>query len=115
MAFTAAFTDAQGTAFTEAYFEVQNVTLNRGTNEVVNRQPDNGELKSDISATNQLSYQMLYWISEQHKLDGKLPYKLTYDNGVNFYANNLGLEYDGLSAEEAADLHCQANILPNMQ
>lgn len=115
MAFTASFVDAQGTNFDAAYFEIQNASLNRGQEEVVSQNPEAGELVSRVSGSNQLSYQMLYWVSEQHKIDGKLPYKLANSAGVNFYANNLGTEYDGLGAEECADLHCQTHILSQMQ
>lgn len=114
MAFTTAFTDAQGTEFTEAYFEVAGASLSRSINENVNRTPPDGGLESRTEKGSQLSYQMYYWVSEQHKLEGKLPYKLANESGVNFYFSDLGPEYDNLDAVQCADLHCQTVILPNM-
>lgn len=111
MAFSTEFTDAQGAHFPNAYFKVTSVTLNRGTTENGYPDPDTGALVVDTTATSNLNYQMAYWISEQHMLDGKPSYQLKTESGANFYASSLGADYDGLSAEACAELHCQLEVI----
>lgn len=113
MAFSAEFTDAQGTHFSAAHFEVSSAHLQRSSNENVYKDPSSQELVSESTKTSNLNYQMFYWISEQHKLDGKLPYLLKTEGGTNFSENNLGPEYDNLDAEACAYLHCQNWLAAN--
>lgn len=107
------FTDPQGSVFEEAYFEVSTAHINKGFNESYNNRISLGTEEVNGHGNTNLSYQMYYWPSEAARNEGGLPYLLANLDpmGDTFYANELGSEYDELSALEAAELHCQTVVL----
>lgn len=114
MSFTKAdFTDPQGITHELAYFEVSSANLNRSINNSYNNDAIRREESSEDNDSNNLSYQMYFWPSEESRDANKPPYVLFNEDpaGDYFYTNELGPEYDGLNAQACAELHCQTVVL----
>jgi len=113
--FTAAFTDPQGTEFDAAVFQVirSDFTVNTSESYVYDIREGNGTIESE-SASFSLNYRIGYWPSQTSKDNGAAPYILidTETYNADFASYALPAEqYSGLSAEEAAELHCKTEVI----
>ena len=119
--FTKSFTDPQGTSFTDAVFIVRqaNMTDNRFS---ITRLGSEGYKNATVEDTTNknLAYQMLYFKNQAALDEGKDPYPLFNtdtpsgemgDEKLWFRVDGLGAEYDGLTAAEASEKHCQEVVL----
>ena len=121
---TGNWTDPHGSTHTDAVFQISKASFNESTTENEDFRLDSsggfvgavpvvnttGQIKN-----NSLSYSAYFWTNEQSRLDGDMPWTLVrqVDGTVtgNFVDSNLGVDYDGLSAEEKAEKHLKENIL----
>lgn len=113
--FTAAFTDPQGTEFDAAVFQVirSDFTANTSESYVYDIREGKGSIESE-NASFSLNYRIGYWPSQASKDNGAAPYILidtgTYNADFASYALPAE-QYGGLSAEEAAELHCKTEVI----
>ena len=113
--FTAAFRDPQGTEFEAAVFQVLRSDFTANTSEayVYDIREASGEIESE-TANFSLNYRIGYWPSQTAKDNGAAPYILidTETYNADFASYSLPAEqYSGLSAEEAAELHCKTEVI----
>lgn len=114
MSFTKAdFTDPQGITHELTYFEVSAANLNRSENKAYNNDAVRREESNTENVNGNLSYQMYFWPSEEARNANRPPYTLFNEDPVGeyFYINELGPEYDGLTPQACAELHCQTVVL----
>lgn len=113
--FTQDFTDPQGVTHIGAVFEVCDTSLTTNTNSRYRL-----ELESDNPVdvsnnfNNNLRYRMYYWIDQDARDSGKLPYILANTDplGEWFTASGLSTTYIGdLSAHDLTEKHCKEFIL----
>jgi len=113
--FTKTFTDPQGQTHTNAVFMAAyaNYTSNKSENHNFNIETGLAETNTDNNA--HLQYRMYYWTNQAAKDAGNLPYVLANTNvgqiGEVHYLNQFSAEYDGLTAEQKAEKHCQDVVL----
>lgn len=113
--FTAAFTDPQGTEFDAAVFQVIRSDFSANTSEsyVYDIRGGSGTIEAE-NANFSLNYRIGYWPSQTAKDSGAAPYILidteTYNADFASYALPAA-QYGGLSAEEAAELHCKTEVI----
>jgi len=117
--FIQTFTDPQGTLQTDAVFEISDACSDKYNHESINFVISQGDSENSIqtatSGNTNINYQMFYWVSEQSRLDGKLPYILanTEPLGDRFYIESDLLnteEYSGLSLTEIVEKHCSETL-----
>ena len=115
--FTKSFTDPQGQTFEAAVFMVRQAALSTNQNSTL-QSGENGYKDASMSdqVSDSLSYQMLYFTSQESLDAGNDPYPLFNvetpsgmmgDEKLWFRANDLDETYSGLSAAGAAEKHCQ--------
>ncbi|AZN32592.1 hypothetical protein [Pseudoalteromonas sp. Xi13] len=113
--FTAAFTDPQGTEFEAAVFQVlrSGFTANKSETYAYDIREGSGDVEAE-TANFSLNYRIGYWPTQTSKNNGAAPYILidTETYNADFASYSLPAEqYSGLSAEEAAELHCKTEVI----
>lgn len=119
------WTNPQGTTHTDAVFAVSKAEMTSNKSSRLDASSGYADaVMVDTSQTN-LSYQMLYWPNQAALDAGTEPYPLTNAGVVTpdpamqsdmeeklwFRVSNLDSSYDGLTAAQAAEKHCQEVVL----
>jgi len=114
--FQKTFTDPQGATHTDAVILITRAEIRKdsGNSYEINYKHTDQEPQLINSAVTFLSYEVFYWINQEAKEANLEPYKLrnTVEFMEDFSFSNLGPEYDGLTAIQAAKKHLIENTLP---
>lgn len=118
------WTDQHGVEHTDAVFQMAhaNFSADISTSDSFVFDVSNGfaaavpqATKHDPQENNNLNYKVYYWANQAAKDAGSMPFTLMKNDGGGFsdaiHAFGLGVEYEGLTAEEKAEKHCQETIL----
>ena len=113
--FTLSFTDPQGIQHVDAIFEVANAEAHHKSNDDYTfnfSQGDSAENQTVNSNTNKsVRYRMYYWANQAARDSGLMPYVLVNTEVGNigewFRVDTLDATYDGLTAQQKAEKHCQ--------
>jgi len=119
------WTNPQGTTHMDAVFSVSKAEMT--SNKSSRLDTSSGYAGSTMINTSQtnLSYQMLYWPNQAALDAGTEPYPLTntgvvipdpamqseMEEKLWFRASNLDASYEGLTAAQSAEKHCQEVVL----
>lgn len=113
--FTTAFTDPQGTDHEAAVFQVLRSEFSANTSETFAYSVSEGAgTTPNDTASFSLNYRVAYWPSQEAKDAGSAPYILidqdTYNSDFADYTLDPAI-YKGLTAEEAAEMHCKLEVI----